>query len=102
MKKTDLIKNSMQMPIRLNPYEHQIKAYRFALDKYKDNKGVAFLMEMGTGKSASSIAVAGKLCEEDKIRRLLIVAPKSIVTVWLDEFEKFAEYDYTLAILDGS
>lgn len=32
----------------------------------------------------------------------MVVAPKSIVSVWEDEFEKFADFDYTLATLDGN
>jgi len=37
-----------------------------------------------------------------KIKRVLIVAPLSILGVWQEEFEKFAAFDYTLAILTGS
>lgn len=32
---------------------------------------------------------------------MLVVSPKSIVTVWEQEFEKFAAYPYTAAVLDG-
>ncbi len=57
---------------------------------------------MGTGKTITSIAVVGQLAEQSKINKLLIVAPKSIVSVWEQEFEKFADFDYNLAVLDGS
>ncbi len=36
-----------------------------------------------------------------KVNRLLIVAPKSIVNVWEQEFSKFADFEYNLCILSG-
>lgn len=36
-----------------------------------------------------------------KIKRMLIVCPKSIVGVWESEYEKFADYEHSLAILEG-
>ena len=33
---------------------------------------------------------------------MLIVAPLSILGVWRDEFEKWADFDYTLAVLEGT
>ncbi len=58
-------------------------------------------MDMGTGKTITTIAVAGTLFENGSISRMLVVSPKSIVTVWEQEFEKFAAYLYTAAVLDG-
>ena len=58
-------------------------------------------MDMGTGKTITTIAVAGTLFQTGHIKRLLVVAPKSIVNVWQQEFEKFAAFPYTLAVLDG-
>lgn len=65
------------------------------------SKGCAYLMDMGTGKTITTIAVAGTLFQTGHIKRLLVVAPKSIVNVWQQEFEKFAAFPYTLAVLDG-
>ena len=65
------------------------------------SKGCAFLMDMGTGKTITTIAVAGTLFQTGNIKRLLVVSPKSIVQVWQQEFEKFAAFPYSLAVLDG-
>ncbi len=67
-----------------------------------NGKGAALLMEMGTGKTITSIAIAGTLYQEQRIRRLLIVAPLSILGVWEDEFAKFAAFDYELSVLQGT
>lgn len=64
--------------------------------------GAALLMEMGTGKSLTAIAISGALRREKGISKVLIVAPLSILGVWLEEFSKFAAFPYNLSILKGS
>lgn len=68
----------------------------------KNGYGTALLMEMGTGKSLTAIAVAGTLRCERGIGKVLIVAPLSILGVWQEEFSKFASFPYHLTILKGS
>lgn len=93
---------AIHMPIRAAPYAHQIDAFNFAMEIYERSKqGVAILADMGTGKTLITIAVAGALYLRGEIKRLLVVCPKSIVGVWENEFEKFADFDYTLAALGG-
>jgi SNF2 family DNA or RNA helicase len=64
--------------------------------------GAALLMEMGTGKSLTAIAVVGALCKEKLINRVLVVAPLSILGVWHEEFSKFAGFKYQMALLTGT
>ena len=73
------------MLIRATPYRHQIKAFNLACGLFgilpgggKGSGGCALLMEMGTGKSLTSIAITGALVKSGCIRRVLIVAPLSI------------------------
>lgn len=66
------------------------------------SQGAALLMEMGTGKSLTAIAITGALSQAGRIRRVLIVAPLSILGVWEEEFQKFAAFPYALAVLSGS
>jgi SNF2 family DNA or RNA helicase len=96
-------KLTSSMPIKVKPYAHQIEATEFVLNLFRSGcKGAALLMDMGTGKSLTTIAVAGKLSLAGGIRKMLIVAPKSVVGVWEEEFEKFADFGYSLTVLDGS
>ena len=92
----------ISLPIRAAPYEHQRRAAAFALDRLSRAGGAALLMEMGTGKTLTSIGIVGQLWKERRIARLLIVAPLSILGVWRDEFDKFAGYDYCLSVLEGT
>lgn len=98
---------SVRMPIRAQPYDHQRRAFQFACGKMgvgtaRPSGGCAYLMEMGCGKTLPSIAVAGTLFERRLISRLLIVAPLSIVGVWESEFRRFADFPYSLIVLKGS
>ncbi len=92
----------LKMPVKCAPYAHQKKAFKFAMEKFENSRGVAILAEMGCGKGLISIAVAGALFQAQKIRKLLIVCPLSICGVWQDEFLKFADFDYDLKILKGN
>lgn len=102
-------RSGLLMPVKVTPYHHQMEAFVFACRLFGilpgdglQSGGCALLMEMGTGKTITSIAIAGKLAEAGKIRRVLVVAPLSILGVWEEEFEKFAAYPYALAVLTGS
>lgn len=63
----------LMMPIKAAPYDHQKKAFAFACDKFGvfderlKSRGTALLMEMGTGKTIVSIAVAGCMYQYGKV-----------------------------------
>lgn len=98
----------LSMPIKAIPYKHQEEAYRFTLGLFGmlpsdvHSSGAALLMEMGTGKTLVSIGVAGTLYLAGKVKRMLIVAPLSVLGVWDEEFSKFAAFPYSLTVLSGS
>lgn len=98
----------LSAPLKVSPYEHQLKGYNLAcrsmgvIGNNRVSPGFALLMEMGTGKTITSIAIVGKAYLTGKIKRLLILAPKSIVAVWEDEFSKFADFPYSLSVLTGT
>jgi SNF2 family DNA or RNA helicase len=62
----------------------------------------ALLMDMGVGKSLTSIAIAGRLYLDGKASRVLIFAPASVLPVWEVEFAKFADFNYRLVVLNSS
>lgn len=98
----------LMMPIKVKPFEHQKKAFAFACDKFGvfDNclksRGTALLMEMGCGKSLVGVSLAGCLYQYGTVSRVLVVAPLSILGVWQEEFGKFADFPYSLTVLNGS
>ncbi|MCD7785714.1 MAG: DEAD/DEAH box helicase [Oscillospiraceae bacterium] len=95
------------MPIRAHPYEHQRRAFEFACgilgieNPRTAGGGVALLMQMGCGKSLVGVAIAGALYQIGLVSKVLIVAPLSVLGVWQEEFERFADFPYELTILNG-
>ena len=80
----------LHMPIRAAPYKHQINAFNFVCGKFglvtsqtMPSSGAALLMEMGTGKTITSIAIVGALYQAGQIRRVLVVAPGRYVYMLL-------------------
>lgn len=64
--------------------------------------GCALLMEMGCGKTITSIAIAKYLKVQRVLRRMLIVAPLSILPVWEEELTKFVKLkNYSRGILNA-
>jgi len=58
-------------------------------------------MEMGTGKSLTSIAIMGEMYERALIDKVLIVAPGSVCSVWPKELEEYAAFRYQVSMLMG-
>lgn len=86
----------MPLKQRIKPYQHQIKAYNLALL----NDNFALLMEMGTGKSLTSVAVVSRRYLRGEVKKVLIVAPTSVCPVWPKEFEA-STVMYKVEVLEG-
>lgn len=101
-------KKFVLMPVKAKPYQHQYNAFNFACRKFgllpteSKSSGVALLLDMGLGKTLTSIGIAGALYQYGLIKRILIVAPLSLLNVWEQEFATFADYAYTLTVLKGT
>jgi len=65
---------------KLPPFKHQ----RTALLGGRDKEVFAYLMEQGTGKSKVLLDDAAHNFRKDRIDRLLIIAPNSVKTNWVD------------------
>lgn len=86
------------MPVKLDPFKHQIKGYNLGITCPE----AAILAEMGTGKSFMSVAIAGRRYLDGQVKRLLVVAPLSVVPVWPREFADYADYPVNVTVLTGS
>lgn len=78
-------------------YQHQVKAYNIALAL----RGAALLMDMGTGKTLTTVAVTGRRFLDGRIKRVLIIAPTSVCAVWPAEYAKFGDFPSRVALLLG-
>lgn len=85
------------MLLKTRPFQHQVAAYNIALQM----PAAALLMEQGTGKSLAALAVAGRRFLKGEVKRLLIVAPSSVVPVWPREFDVHADFPFEIQALQG-
>lgn len=88
-------------PVKANLYKHQIRALNMALTAFSTGSGFGLWLEMGTGKSLTSIAIAGALYKTGKIERVLVACPTSITAVWVSELAKFADFKHKAVIMQG-
>ena len=70
-------------PYKTQPYEHQ----RNALNESAIKHQWAYFMEMGTGKTKVTIDNIAYLFLKEEINSVLVIAPKSVYTVWETEIE---------------
>lgn len=78
------------------PYQHK------GLDMSWDKKAFAYYMDMGTGKTKTSIDLFAAYFIEGRIDRLLIVTKYSTRRNWVNEFEIHAPIPVDAQILDTS
>lgn len=96
-----------EMPIKVKPFQHQIAGYNvvgsiFGLWGTPKSAGAGLYMEQGTGKTLTTIALAGRMFLDNIIARMLVVAPASVVPVWPQEFKSFAAFPCDVRPLEGA
>jgi superfamily II DNA or RNA helicase len=80
---------------KTEPFQHQ----RNALTACWDKSSYALFMEMGTGKTKVLIDNIGVLFIQQKIDAALIVATKSVYTIWVnDEIPKHMNIPYDICL----
>jgi SNF2 family DNA or RNA helicase len=84
------------VPMKTAPYKHQEKALAFS--KVLDSS--ALLLEQGCGKTWVAIALAGYRRYTGQIKRLLIIAPATVLPVWERQFHEHANFNFAITILN--
>lgn len=87
------------MPLKghIEPFAHQIKGYNISLM----HSAAGLLHEQGCGKTITAIATAGRRYLDGEVKKLLIVAPLSVIPVWKAEFEEAADFNFVAVTLQG-
>lgn len=90
-------------------YDHQKRGAAMALTAFgafggyhPEHSGFGLLFEMGCGKTLTAIAVMGVMYRLKKIKRVLIVAPSSVVPVWGSELDRYADFPHTVTPIQGT
>ena len=85
------------MHIKTKPFKHQIAGYNLGVTL----PAAGLLFEQGCGKTLTAIAIMGTRFTRGEIKRVLIVAPASVVPVWPKEFAAHADFPHTCKALEG-
>ena len=86
-----------EMPVSMKPYQHQIKGF----NRCMENDGYGLLFDVGLGKSLAAIAVAGARYKRGEVKRLLIVCPLAVQSVWERECKNLT-IENKVILLEGS
>ena len=88
------------MLTRANLHDYQNKALAFI----KDNRKCALFLDMGLGKSVTTLTAASDMLEDFAIENVLVIAPLRVSnTVWKQEATKWSHLKHlTISIATGS
>jgi SNF2 family DNA or RNA helicase len=67
------------------PYQHQRRAVNEAVKNISEHGFHALFMEMGTGKTKSTIDTFMALHAKGTVDALVVIAPKTLMSTWTDE-----------------
>lgn len=85
----------------VHPYDHQYAAFSEAIRTFeRGGTGYGLYFEMGCGKSLTAVGIAGRLYNEKKAVRVLIIAPLSVLPVWPREFADYANFPWQMFVLN--
>ena len=85
---------------RLKPFEHQRKAENEAVKSLLDAGYYGLFMDMGTGKTKTSIDIFSILFAGGNASALLIICPKPLTAVWEDEIPKQSSLPFSVYTWD--
>jgi SNF2 family DNA or RNA helicase len=90
----------MEYTFHTDPFKHQLKAVRRSLSQ----GSIGLLMDPGVGKTKPTIDYAGCLHLKEGINKVLVVMPKSVMGVWVEEISTHLppEIERIIVRLDGS
>lgn len=66
------------MPLKVRPFQHQVLGFNIGLELPHH----ALLMEMGTGKTLTELAIMARRWQRGEVTRTLVVAPATVLPVW--------------------
>lgn len=84
--------------MRLHKYQEH------AIDMIMNNTSCGLFMEMGLGKTISTLTAIQKLMKEElAVRRVLVIAPLAVANnVWRQEAEKWPHIDLVVSVATGT
>ena len=95
------MKHHEQIEHKFPPRENQVIAINNTVEGFTANGFHGQLLEMSLGKSKCALNVAEIMKGYKALDRLIIICPKAIQSVWLEEIPKHSNFDCTPVIWDN-
>ncbi len=86
----------MEKPIYFKEGVKLLDYQQKVVDKYlnSDRSSYGLFLDLGTGKTLSSLAMALSLFQQDKIDKVQIICPSGLRTNWIVEINKFIKPEF--------
>ena len=95
---------SFDMPLKgVEPWDHQKRAHQMAMvSMLCGGGGFGLLFDMGTGKTMTAVGIAGSMYKIGKVKKVLVMAPSSVLPEWTKTLQRFADFEWTAEECTGS
>lgn len=94
----ELVDKTLRYKYKTQPFSHQKRALSKIL---KLNGRAGLFMEMGSGKTKIAIDWASICYENYELKRVLVVAPISVMSVWKRQIQQHSPVAARIAVLSG-
>lgn len=92
--------NNIKIPdLNLQPYDYQAYGIKFMIDRVLQRGFVLNADDVGLGKTIMTIGTLLWFVQNKNIKRILIIAKKSIKGQWIDEINKFTNLKDEFALI---
>ena len=82
----------------VKPFRHQLDAIAFCINLPK----TALWLDMGLGKTFTSINVARYRNKYQGVNKVLVVAPRSLLHQWVQEIHKYVPEEHDVFVIEGT
>ena len=82
----------------VKPFRHQLDAIAFCINMPK----AALWLDMGLGKTFTSINIARYRCKYQGIQKVLVVAPRSLLHQWVQEINRYVPEEHDIFVIEGT
>ena len=80
------------------PFKHQREAIAYCINLPK----AALWLDMGLGKTYTSINIARYRAKYQGISKIIVLAPRSLLNQWMNEIDKYVPEEHSVYIIEGT
>lgn len=82
-------------------FEHQERAFQKVIYNFERGDGIILIIDPGLGKTRISIDAFSEVLTRKHVDSMVVIYPKGVQTVWIDELKKWFDKEYKLFVYDA-